>query len=94
MNFKLANWVVPLLMALGLLLCLAEPALACPTCKETLANGTSNIARGYAWSIIFMLSMPFLTFGGLSLYFYLLVRAARKRQARDGGLSLEGRTGF
>jgi hypothetical protein len=89
MRGRLANSILLLLLAGVLLLCLAEPALACPTCKETLAGGESNIAQGYAWSIIFMLSMPPLIFGGLSLYFYLLVRADRLRRVRAAALPLE-----
>jgi hypothetical protein len=35
------------------------------------------MAEGYFWSILFMMSMPFLILGGLGTYFYLQVRAAR-----------------
>ena len=35
---------------------------------------------GYFWSIIFMMSMPFLILTGLSTMFYLDVRRARRRQ--------------
>jgi hypothetical protein len=37
--------------------------------------------RGYFWSILFMMSMPFLIIGGLGTMFYLDVRRARRRQA-------------
>jgi heme/copper-type cytochrome/quinol oxidase subunit 2 len=60
-------------------------AAACPTCKDSLAQdpATANLARGYAYSILFMLSMPPLIFGGLSLYFYWEVRKARARAAAE-----------
>ena len=54
---------------------------ACPTCKESVAENGGNLIRGYFWSIVFMMSMPFLIFGGLSTMFYLDVRRARQRQA-------------
>jgi heme/copper-type cytochrome/quinol oxidase subunit 2 len=70
------------LVAVALLLC-SDVALGCPTCKDQLANNPAaqNIARGYFYSILFMLSVPALIFAGLSTYFYLLVRQARKREA-------------
>ena len=60
-----------------------EPALACPTCKEQLAHdpASANLARGFYYSILFMLSMPPLIFGGLASYFYWEVRKARARQS-------------
>ena len=68
-------------MATALLLC--SVALACPTCKDQLAHDpeSANIARGYAYSIVFMLSMPPLILGSLCAYFYWEVRKARARQS-------------
>jgi heme/copper-type cytochrome/quinol oxidase subunit 2 len=71
-------------LALGCLLVLAlgsGVAFGCPTCKESLAHdpAAANLVRGYAYSILFMLSMPPLIFGGLSAYFYWEVRKARAR---------------
>lgn len=59
-----------------------QTADACPTCKEGLAEGDQNVAQGYFWSILFMMSMPFLIFSALGLYFFLAVRRARARQAQ------------
>jgi hypothetical protein len=63
-------------------LLMAGAALACPTCKDNLANdpASASLVRGYAYSILFMLSMPPLIFGGLSAYFYWLVRKAKLSQ--------------
>ncbi len=76
--------------ALLLLCCLAGIAEACPTCKEQIAGDPAayNIARGYAWSIVFMLSMPFLILGGLGSYFYWEVRRAYAKQALEESLAL------
>ena len=75
---------LPIAIVLMLLLCLADEALACPTCKENLAGDpeAANIVRGYFYSILFMLSMPPLILSGLSLYFYYEVRKARALQAK------------
>ena len=61
---------------------LAQPAWACPNCKDSLAqqgeNGP-NVARGFYWSILFMMGTPFAILGGFSGYMYLEVRKARRR---------------
>ena len=70
--------------ALAVAIVFSGVALGCPTCKENLAHdpATANYVRGYAYSILFMLSMPPLIFGGLSAYFYWEVRKARALQAQ------------
>jgi len=70
-------------LALAACLAWAGVAAACPTCKDTLAHdpASANLVRGYAYSILFMLSMPPLIFSGLSAYFYWEVRKAKARQA-------------
>jgi hypothetical protein len=67
------------LLALLCVLAIANIGQACPTCKEALSGGaqTAGMAEGYFWSILFMMSMPFLILGGLGGYFYLQIRAAR-----------------
>jgi hypothetical protein len=66
-------------------LMLLAPALAaaCPTCKDNLAHdpASASLVRGYAYSILFMLSMPPLILGGLTAYFYWEVRKAKAREA-------------
>lgn len=59
----------------------AGNALACPMCKAALGShdrSHGDLVSGFFWSILFMLSMPFLIFGSLSTYMYLLVRRARR----------------
>ena len=77
---------LPIVLAMALLVCFADTALACPTCKENLAGDpeAANIVRGYFYSILFMLSMPPLILSGLSLYFYYEVRKARAMHAKSG----------
>ncbi len=71
-----------LVMASAAVLLVNGVAVACPTCKDALASGnSSNLVDGFGWSIIFMMSMPFLIFGGISAYFYYEVRKARRASA-------------
>jgi hypothetical protein len=65
--------------ALAIALWLVSPAMAaaCPFCKEALGAGGGDLVNGFFYSILFMLSMPFLILGGFSGYMYVLVRRAR-----------------
>ena len=80
MHFRRIATILAIAAALWLV---ADVALACPTCKDQLAGdpAAANIVRGYFWSILFMLSMPYLIFLGLGSYFYWQVRQAQARQA-------------
>ena len=47
---------------LGLVLLSANPVMACPRCKESLASqGDAGLrmARGFSYSVLFMMAMPF-----------------------------------
>lgn len=68
-------------LALICTLVVACTAEACPTCKAAIAENGEHFVRGYFWSIIFMMSMPFLILGGLGSLFYMEVRRARMLQA-------------
>ena len=44
----------------------AKEASACPNCKEAVsldAGEVSNVASGYNWSVVFMLTIPFSMLG-------------------------------
>ena len=62
---------------------------ACPGCKEALfdprdVRATIGRARGYAWSIALMLTMPVLLIGGVTTWVVAAQRRARPRSgARD-----------
>lgn len=73
------------LMAVGLLALAAfsATAQACPNCRDALASDPdrAQVVAGYFWSIVFMVSMPFLIFTGLVSYFAWEVRRAKAAQA-------------
>lgn len=70
--------------------------LACPTCKDGLAGNDpehANLVRGYFWSIVFMMSMPFLIFASLGTYFYWQIRRARKPNQLSAAVAYGARSG-
>lgn len=83
MNWPRLTHVLMLVCVIAFAL-VADVALACPTCKDNMAHdpASANLVRGYAYSILFMLSMPPLIFGSLCAYFYWEVRKARAKQAQ------------
>jgi uncharacterized paraquat-inducible protein A len=79
-----ANTVTSLLAAMILALLLAGTAAACPGCKDALAandNQGGQLVAGYFWSILFMMSMPFVLVGTFGGSMYLAVRRARAAEA-------------
>ncbi len=67
-----------MILAAVLLLLSSAQVRACPNCKEAVADGAveaSSLARGYNWSILFMIAVPFtmMTTGALA------IREAAKR---------------
>ena len=53
-------------LALLLVVGFAAEALGCPNCKEAVAGQDGDamrLANGYSWSIILMISMPFILLG-------------------------------
>ncbi len=73
------------LLACAITLGICTIAAACPTCKDNMAHdpASANLVRGYAYSIMFLLSMPPLIFGSLCAYFYWEVRKARAKQGQE-----------
>ena len=70
-----------------LIVCLAisTETLGCPGCKDGLAAADSegaNIARGYFYSILLMMAMPFTLAGSFGLYVWRETR--RQQQANNG----------
>jgi hypothetical protein len=41
------------------------------------------LVRGFYYSIVFMVSMPYVIFGSLAAYFYWQIRKARAKQAAE-----------
>ena len=57
---------------------------ACPGCKDALSENDpqhARMVRGYFWSILFMMAMPFTIAGTFGTFFYLEVR--RKKLAQQ-----------
>ena len=57
-------------------------AAACPLCKDAKSNtdypgGSASLPKGFYYSILFMVSAPFLVMGGLVLRIYLARRRLR-----------------
>lgn len=81
---------VRLTVIILVMLVVASAAWACPNCKEALAanDPTHNgMVRGYFYSILFMMGMPFALFTGFSIYMYrqvLRARALRATAAENG----------
>lgn len=67
------------LIAVALALLVAPDALACPGCKEALADAqgsdTAELRTGYFWSILFMIGTPFSL---ISVGAFAVVRAAKR----------------
>lgn len=82
---RVAKWTFLRYSWLALLLVMTCQTLvwACPNCRDALAGdpAQAGLVRGFFWSILFMLSMPFLILGGLSTYFYWEVCRARRAAA-------------
>ncbi|NIP86609.1 MAG: hypothetical protein GTO03_14010 [Planctomycetales bacterium] len=75
--------LVILLLALIALSLLATLVEACPGCKDAIAENDlegQRVARGYFWSILFMMSMPFTILGTFGTYCYVEVRRARRER--------------
>lgn len=71
-----------MLLAVVVLAIAGASAEACPTCSQALADDRGgDLIAGFFWSIVFMMSMPFVLVSALGLYFYLQVRKARAAQA-------------
>ncbi len=82
--------VTPLVLVtlLALMLTLASSAAACPTCSEGLAANDphhQSIAAGFYYSIIFMMSMPYLLLSSLGCLAYVSIRRAKLQQEAAAG---------
>lgn len=75
-----------LALAIVLVTVAAVAVQACPTCKDGITQHDPQrqaLAAGFGYSVIFMLSMPYLilaTFGSMA---YLSIRRARQQQSLE-----------
>jgi hypothetical protein len=68
--------------------CLADVAAACPTCKDSVAQNDpqyQSMARGYYYSILFMLSMPFIIVTAFGTFAYRAYKQAETQRAATAG---------
>jgi len=77
--------LLPVLLALVLMVVLVSTVSACPNCKEALAANDpeqSGVVKGYFYSILFMMGMPFACVTCFSAYMYRQVLRARAERAK------------
>ncbi len=77
------RWIVAAIV-LALVLLIASVAAACPTCKDGLAQNDphgQSIAAGYYYSILFMMSMPYIVLATFGSCAYYAIRKARQKAA-------------
>jgi uncharacterized membrane protein len=75
-----------MLLAVALIAVVATLASACPTCKEGVdANDPQHqsLAAGFYYSILFMMSMPFIILGSFGCLAFLSIRRAKEQQGLD-----------
>jgi heme/copper-type cytochrome/quinol oxidase subunit 2 len=73
-----------LLLALVCVCCPVRTVLACPTCSEAAAANDpehEHMVKGYFYSILFMMGVPYTVFSGFCAYMYWEVKKARVRNA-------------
>ena len=81
-SHRLSAWIAPL----ALVAAIATVASACPTCSEGLAGSDphhQSIAAGFYYSILFMMSMPYILLGSLGCLAYVSIRRAKVQQETD-----------
>ena len=90
--FRPSRYIRPLQAAFACCLVAAAivvspaPAAACPTCKDAIAQNDPQhqaMVKGYFYSILFMMSMPFIVLGTFGSMAYISVKRAR-RNRNDG----------
>ncbi len=68
------------LLAFLIVVLTASAVWACPNCKEALAANDvarTGVVKGYFYSILFMMGMPFALLTGFGAHMYRLTRKAR-----------------
>lgn len=75
-------WIAPL----ALVAVMAAVVSACPTCKEGLDQNDpqhQSVARGFYYSILFMMSMPYIILGSFGYLAFVSIRRAKAAQVLD-----------
>ena len=74
--------LVPVLLIVAVVA--GAEALGCPNCKDAVNTSDPdglNLARGYFYSILLMLAMPFTLIGSFSCYVWREMRRQQREQA-------------
>ena len=82
--------------AICVVLVIVQLAHACPTCKDGLAENDpqqASLVKGYFYSILFMMAMPFVILGTFGSFAYLSIRRAQAANTNQEVLD-EGRVGL
>lgn len=81
----------PLALALVLVGALVSSAAACPNCKEGFNSKDphkTNIAKGYYYSVLWMLGAPTTILTGWGLAVYRAVKKAKRENETNAGPTL------
>ena len=81
-------WILILVLLCGLFCC--DIADACPTCKLAVEGGPDHSQLGYAYSILFMMSMPFLIAIGWAFFIVRSTYRVKKESAESTLASVSG----
>ncbi|MDA1041175.1 MAG: hypothetical protein O3A37_12935 [Planctomycetota bacterium] len=76
--------VIVVVTLFGLLV--ASEAFGCPNCKDGFSTSDPdavNVARGYFYSILLMLAMPFTLAGTFAAYVWREMRKQQRSQSQD-----------
>ena len=80
---KLGSIITIVVFLIGLM---AAEAFGCPNCKDGFSTSDPeavNVARGYFYSILLMLAMPFTLAGTFGAYVWREMRKQQRSQSRD-----------
>jgi uncharacterized membrane protein len=91
--FRSARLKTVLLLLLSLTPAMvANVAVACPTCKDAVAANDpehEHMVKGYFYSILFMMGMPYLLLTSFGIYMYREVKKARAKKAAEAAAAVQ-----
>jgi hypothetical protein len=82
-----ARYHATIVLAAAAAMVVAVEALGCPNCKDAVNTSDPeglNIARGYFYSILIMLAMPFTLVGSFGCYVWREMKRQQREQAGRG----------
>ena len=95
MNKRLpTRWIcAAIIVAIAFLALGMDAASACPTCKDSVAQNDphyQSMAKGYYYSILFMLSMPFIIVTTFGTFAYRSVKKAEAQRSAAAASPVAG----